>query len=136
MGSLVYELYDAYLAAWKAVQYDPMPEAMVQKCKLAGEVQHQFLDYGDRSQYCLNKLLGFLETDSIPVCCCLCIATSTKAVDAAAAAIALYALQPYCFPLQPSCLSCFAYFVVSLTLLFSIRISLTLPSVTMTIPSS
>ena len=120
MGSLVYELYDAYLAAWKAVQYDPMPEAMVQKCKLAGEVQHQFLDYGDRSQYCLDKLLGFLETDSIPVCCCLCIATSTKAVDASAAAIALYALQPCCFlsrrrMLQSSCLSCVAYFVVSLT---------------------
>ena len=67
MGSLFYELYDAYLAAWKAVQYHPMPEAMVQKCRLAAEVQHQFLDSGDRLQDCLDKLLGFLETDSIPV---------------------------------------------------------------------
>lgn len=81
MGSLFYELYDAYLAAWKAVQYDPMPEAMVQKCRLAGEVQHQFLDYGDRSQHCLDKLLGFLETDCIPVRCCFCRATKIMAVS-------------------------------------------------------
>lgn len=78
MGSMFYELYDAYLAAWKAVRCDPMPEAVVQKCRLAGEVQHQFLDYGDRSQNCLDKLLGFLETDCIPVRCCFCM---SKAVS-------------------------------------------------------
>lgn len=81
MGSLFYELYDAYLAAEKAVQYDPMPEAMVQKCRLAAEVQHQFLDHGDRSQHCLDKLVGFLETDCIPVRCCFCVATKSKAVS-------------------------------------------------------
>ena len=81
MGSLFFELYEAYLAAWKVAEYGPMPEEMVQKCRLAGEVQHQFLDHGDRSQNCLDKLLGFLETDSIPVCCCLCLLSGCKTVS-------------------------------------------------------
>lgn len=72
MGTLFYELYDACLAASKVGQ-DPLPEAVIQKCRVAGEVQHKFLEYGNRSENCLDKLLGVLETDSIPVCCCSCL---------------------------------------------------------------
>ncbi|KAL3146706.1 hypothetical protein ABBQ38_014695 [Trebouxia sp. C0009 RCD-2024] len=78
MGSLFYELYDAYQAACKATQLGPMPEAMVQKCRLAGEVQHHFLGQGTRSQNCLDKLLGFVETDSIPVLTDMCLDTKTS----------------------------------------------------------
>lgn len=79
MGTLLYELYDAYLAAWKAVGHAPFSEAIIQKCRVAGEVQHKLLEYGDRSEICLDKLLGFLETDSIPVCCCSCMSSRPKA---------------------------------------------------------
>lgn len=85
MGGLFYELYDAYQQAQKEAGHESMPEALVQKCRLAAEVQHAFLNCEARHQGCLDKLLGFLYTDCIPVrcCCCPCCGAAAAAVAAA-----------------------------------------------------
>ena len=73
MGHSFYELYDLYQAAQEEFGLDSMPEAIVQKCRRAAEVQHTFLGRkADRSQDCLHKLLGILETDCIPVSSLFC----------------------------------------------------------------
>lgn len=117
MGSLFYELHDAHQAAGKAACLESMPEAMVERCRLAGEVQHQFLDHETRSQNCLDKLLGFLETDSIPVCCCFCMSSDHEGVCCR---------NPTAlFPLQWSCFTCGAAY----NLLESVRVALPLCAV-------
>lgn len=75
MGTLFYELHDLYQAAREDFDSDSMPESIMQKCKRAAEVQQTFLGQINRSLGfdkpigCVQKLMGILETDCIPVPC-------------------------------------------------------------------
>ena len=72
MGTLFHKLQDAYQAAKATSDCSPLSEALVATCKQAAEAHHAFAKRGMLGQAGLDILLGFLETDAIPVCCCCC----------------------------------------------------------------